>query len=229
MSSEQLAMNSEKFAPSPLLTAHCSLFIDLQWFADDDDAPGKTEQPTEHKLQRLREEGQVVKSQEIVSSLSLLMPAILLLFLAPSMLRTCMEMLRFFYTRAIELDATKDSLIVVVFFRYLATLVLPILGVAVFSALFSNLVQIGFLFTTKPIIPDFSRVLPRVGQFFKRIFSVDGFYKFGQSIGKMLIVGVVAFVLIRSDIDKLINIQKAGVWLGLTAVASLAIKMLPPT
>jgi len=200
--------------------------ISLQWFADDDDAPGKTEQPTEHKLQRLREEGQVVKSQELVSALSLFMPALLLLFLAPSMLRTCIEMVRFFYMRAIELDPTKDAIIVLVFFRYLAKLVLPILGVAVFSALFSNLVQVGVLFTTKPIIPNFSRVLPRVGQFFKRIFSVDGLYNFFKSIIKMAIVGCVAFVLIRYDIEKLVNIQKAGVWLGLTAVASLAIRML---
>jgi len=201
-------------------------FISLQWFADDDDTPGKTEEPTEHKLQRLREEGQVVKSQELVGALGLFLPALLLLFLAPSMLRTCVEMIRFFFTRVTELDPTKDAVIVGVFFRYLARLAAPILVVALFSAIFSNVIQTGFLFTTKPITPDFTRVLPRIGQFFRRIFSIDGLYNFGKSILKMAIIGVVSFVLIRSDIDKLINLQKADLWLGFTTVSWIAIKML---
>ena len=201
--------------------------IHLQWFSDEDeDAPGKTEQPTEHKLQRLKEEGQVVKSQELVSALGLLLPALLLLFLAPSMLRTCVEMVRFFFTRAIEMDPTKDALIVVVFVKYFARLVWPILAVAVFSALFSNIIQTGFMFTTKPLVPNFSKVLPRIGKFFKRIFSVDGLYNFLKSIVKMAIIGIVSYILISSDVEKLINLQKADVWTGLITVASIAIKML---
>jgi flagellar biosynthetic protein FlhB len=142
------------------------------------------------------------------------------------MLRTCVEMLRFFFLRATELDPTKDALIVGVFLTYLAKLAVPILGVAVFAAIFSNVVQVGFMFATKPIIPDFNKVLPRFGQFFKRIFSVDGLFNFWKSIIKMVIIGGVAYSLIRMDMHKLVNLQKAGLWLGLTTVASLAIKML---
>jgi flagellar biosynthetic protein FlhB len=202
------------------------LFIHLQWFSDDAEEEGRTEQPTEHKLRRLREEGQVPKSQELVGAVTLFLPALLLLFLAPYMLRTCVEMLRFFFLRAAELDPTKDAIIVGAFFNYLLRLALPILIVAVFSAIFSNVVQVGFMFATKPLIPDFSKVLPRFGQFFKRIFSIDGLFNFAKSIVKMLIIGGVAFFLIRSDINKLVNLQKAGLWLGLTTVASLAIRML---
>jgi len=224
MNSEQITM--PLFSYSSSFASHCSLLIDLQWFADDEDAPGKTEEPTEHKLQRLREEGQVVKSQELVSALGLFLPALLLLFLAPSMLRTFLEMLRFFLMRATEMDPTKDSLIAVVFFRYLLILAWPILAVAFVTAIFSNVVQTGFLFTTKPITPDFTRVMPKIGQFFKRIFSIDGLYNFGKSILKMAIIGTVSYVLIRSDINKLLNLQKADVWIGFTAVSSIAIRML---
>jgi flagellar biosynthetic protein FlhB len=82
------------------------------------------------------------------------------------------------------------------------------------------------MFATKPIIPNFSKVLPRLGQFFKRIFSVDGMWNFGKSIIKMIIIGGVAFSLIWSDINKLANLQKAGIWLGLTTVAGIAVKMI---
>jgi flagellar biosynthetic protein FlhB len=198
----------------------------LQWFSDNAEEEGRTEQPTEHKIQRLREEGQVSKSQELIGAVTLFLPALLLLFLAPYMLRTCVEMLRFFFLRAVELDPTKDALLVGVFFKYMAKLVLPILAVAVFAAVFSNIVQVGFQFTTKPITPDFSRVLPKLGQFFKRIFSIEGVYNFFKSIVKMLIIGGVAFFLIRSDLRKLVNLHQAGIWLGLTAVASLAIRMI---
>lgn len=201
-------------------------YIHLQWFSDDNEAEGRTIEPTEHKLQRLREEGQVVKSQELISSLGLLLPALLLFFLAPSMLKTCVEMLRFFLERAVELDPVNDKIIAMVFFRYLAKLALPIMAVAVVSALFSNIVQVGFLWTFKPLAPNFSRVLPRIGEFFKRIFSIDGVYNFFKSLIKMGIIGFVAFVLIRSDINKLMNLQKASPWIGLTSIASLAGRML---
>jgi flagellar biosynthetic protein FlhB len=200
--------------------------IPLQWFSDDPDTEGRTEQPTEHKLRKLREEGQVPKSQELVGAITLFLPALLLFFLAPYMLRTCVEMFRFFFLRATELDPTKDAIIVGVFFTYLAKLALPILSVAVFAAIFSNVVQVGFMFATKPITPDFSKVLPRFGQFFKRIFSVDGLFKFGMSILKMVIIGGVAYSLIRMDIEKLANLQKASLYTSLITVASLAIRML---
>jgi len=202
------------------------LNIHLQWFADDDDTPGKTEEPTEHKLQRLREEGQVVKSQELVGAIGLFLPAMLLLFMAPSMLRTCVEMVKFFFERAVELDPTKDAVILVVLLRYFAKLAWPILTVALIAAIFSNVAQIGFMFTTKPIVPDFSKVLPKIGQYFRRIFSVDGIYNFIKSIAKMAIIGFVAFILIYSEKGKLLNLQKTDVWVGLTTVSSIAIKML---
>ncbi|HCC36178.1 MAG TPA: flagellar biosynthesis protein FlhB [Treponema sp.] len=213
-----------RFSDDPALNAAAN--IHLQWFSDDAEAEGRTEQPSEHKLQRLREEGQVVKSSELIGALGLLLPALLLLFWAPSMLNTCMEMLRFFLTRATELDPANGRLIAGIFFNYFARLALPVLSVALVSALFSNLAQTGFLFTTKPLVPDFSKVLPRIGQFFQRIFSIDGLFNFGKSILKMGIIGAVAYVLIRMNIEEFLNLQKASVWTGLSAVSSLAIRML---
>jgi flagellar biosynthetic protein FlhB len=223
-----LTFSKLRIAAIPLspLTAYRLPNIHLQWFSDDAEAEGRTEQPTEHKISRLREEGQVVKSQELVSALGLLLPALLLLFWAPSMLRTCVEMLRFFFQHAVELDTVNDRFVAGLFFSYLARLAWPILSVALVSALFSNLVQTGLLFTTKPLVPDFSKVLPRFGQFFGRMVSIDGLFNFGKSILKMAIIGSVAFILIRMDIEKLVNLQRASLWTGLSTVASLTIRML---
>ena len=201
--------------------------IHLQWFSDDADAEGKTEQPTEHKLRKLREEeGQIPKSQEVSGAAVLFLPAVMLVFLAPGMLRTCIEMLRFFFTRATEADGGNWGILGGAFLNYLLRLTVPMLVVAVVAALVSNFVQVGVMFVTKPITPDFTKVVPRFGQFFKRIFSIEGVFNFIKSIAKMILIGGVAYTFIRLDFDKLANLQKAGLWLALTTVAAIAVKML---
>ena len=62
--------------------------IPLQWFAAEDE--GRTEEPTEHKLRKAREEGKVAHSAELTSSVVLLFAAAAVGFLATSMLRTIM-------------------------------------------------------------------------------------------------------------------------------------------
>jgi flagellar biosynthetic protein FlhB len=205
--------------------ATAAAFIDLQWFAAEDE--GRTQDPTEVTYRKAREEGRVAKSQELISALGLLLPGVVIFFFAPFMLRTCLEMLRFFFTRINELDPVNDRMVAGIFFNYFIRLVLPILAAAVAAALFSNLVQTGFLFTTKPLEPDFSRILPRFGRYFQRtLFSVEGLVNFLKSIAKMAIIGMAAYFLIRSDIHKLANLQTADFWLGITAVANLAAKLL---
>ena len=199
--------------------------MDLQWFAAEDE--GRTHEPTEVTYRKAREEGRVAKSQELIAALGLLLPAIAIIFLAPLMLRTCTEMLQFFFTRINELDPLKDRLTAGLFFYYFIRLALPILVVAVVAALFSNLIQTGFLFTTKPLEPDFSRVLPRFGRYFQRtLFSIEGLFNFAKSIFKMALIGSIAFFIIRSKFNELANLQTAGLWAGVTLVASLAARLL---
>jgi len=212
----------ERFPPLPPAAR-----IHLQWFSDDGEAEGKTEQPTDHKLRKLREEeGQVPKSQEVSGAATLLLPAILLLFLAPMMLRNFLEMIRFFLTRVTELDPTQDAIIVGVFFNYMARILLPMFAVAVIAALVSNYIQVGVMFATKPITPDFTKIVPRFGQFFKRIFSTEGVFNFAKSIIKMVLIGGVAYTFIRLDFERLVNLQRAGLWQGLTLISGIAIRML---
>ncbi|GHV89318.1 flagellar biosynthesis protein FlhB [Spirochaetia bacterium] len=202
-----------------------ALNMDLQWFAAEDE--GRTEEPSEYKIRKAREEGRVAKSQELTGALVLLLPAVALLFLAPSMLKTCVEMITFYFSRITELDPVNDRLMALAFFQYFIRLVLPIVLVSMVSAIFANLVQTGLLFTTKPLVPNFSKIVPHFGQYFQRtLFSVEGLFNFGKSVLKMIIIGGVAFVLIRSKIEELMNLQTASAWTGLTLVASIAVRML---
>jgi len=202
-----------------------ALKMDLQWFAAEDE--GRTHEPTDITYRKAREEGRVAKSQEFIAAIGLLLPVIAIIFLAPVMVRTCVEMLRFFFTRVNELDPIKDKLTALLFMRYFARLVWPILTVAVVAALFSNLIQTGLLFTTKPLQPDFSKVLPRFGRYFQRtLFSIEGLYNFGKSVFKLVLIGAVAYFVVSSKFEELANLQTAGLWTGVTLVASLAAQLL---
>lgn len=202
-----------------------ALFIDLQWFAAEDE--GRTEEPTEYKIRKAREEGRVAKSQELVGALVLLLPALTIIFLAPSMLRTMVEMVRFFLERSTELDPTKDAIISRAFFSYFTRLALPIGVVAVAAAIFANLVQTGLLFTTKPLEPNFSKVVPNFGQYFKRtLFSMEALFNLAKSIAKIAIIGATAYAIVRGDIMKLANLQTAPLWSSVTLVASLVMRLL---
>ncbi|MFA6505395.1 MAG: flagellar biosynthesis protein FlhB [Treponemataceae bacterium] len=207
------------------LSVAAALAIDLQWFAAEDE--GRTEEPSEYKIRKAREEGRVAKSQELVGALVLLLPALAVMFLAPSMFRTMIEMTHFYLERSTELDPTKDAIVARTFFYYLARLALPICLVSVFAAIFANVVQTGFLFTTKPLVPNFSKILPRFGQYFKRtLFSAEAGFNFVKSIIKIVIIGVVSFAIIRSELPRLTNLQTASLWTGITLVASLVMRLI---
>ncbi len=202
-----------------------ALFIDLQWFAAEDE--GRTEDPTEYKIKKAREEGRVAKSQELVSALGLLAPVLMLLFFAPFMLENCIELVRFFLSRIPDLDPTKDRYIFFICLRYLARIVSPLLAIALVSGVFSNVVQTGFLFTLKPLEPKLEKILPNFGKYFKRtIFSMEGLFNVAKSIGKIFIIGIVAFLTIKSNIPKLMHIDRLGVYGALVFVGSLAVRLI---
>ena len=69
--------------------------IDLQWFAAEDE--GRTEDATETRLRREREEGRVAKSQELTSAIVMIMCVVALIVAAPHYLRMCEQILVYYF------------------------------------------------------------------------------------------------------------------------------------
>ena len=199
--------------------------IDLQWFAAEDE--GRTEEPSEYKIKKAREEGRVAKSQELVGALGLLLPAATLLILAPSMGRTLREMIVFYFSQVSHPDIVGNgSLLAGAFFSYFIKLALPIALVAVVAAIASNVLQVGFLFTLKPLKPDFSKILPRFGQYFKRtLFSIEGLYNLGKTVVKIAIIAFASYLSIKGEIDHLMALFTSPFWTSVKYVASIAIRL----
>jgi flagellar biosynthetic protein FlhB len=192
---------------SPWRTSGTTVFSwDLQRFAAEDE--GRTEDPTEAKIRKAREEGKVVKSPDVTAAIILLLPLVTLAFLANSMWNTMVEMIHFYFAQATTTDPiTGSGPLTTAFFTYLARLLAPLLAVALIAAVGANFLQVGALFTTKPIKPDFSRIVPKFGQWIKRsLFSTEALFNIGKQVVKVAIIAAVAIFNIQGEWSHLLNL-----------------------
>lgn len=203
--------------------------VHLQWFAPEDE--GKTEDASEYRLRKEREEGRVAKSPDLVAAIGLLLAAVALAIVGPWLFAGLRDATRWFLTISIELDPKVDGgLIGGVFLSYFARLTIPVAAVALIAGIFGNLLQTGFLFTTKPLKPDFKRVIPKFGQYFKRtLFSGEALFNVAKSLFKIAIIGVVAYLNIMAEVPRLMHLFSSTVWNSFGFVAGIVIRIIIET
>ena len=198
--------------------------VHLQWFAAEDE--GRTEEPSEHKIRKAREEGKVAKSSEFSSSLVLLAGIATLGLIGGSMLRSFAEMLRFFLSIAATPGAFNGSLLIALL-SWAAKIGLPILVVAFVVAVLGNVIQVGFLFTAKPITPDFSRITPRFGRWFSRSFgSPEALFNLAKALVKIALIVAISFVNIRGENPRLTRLAMSPFFSGVSVIAQIAFRIM---
>ena len=197
----------------------------LQWFAAEDE--GRTEEPTEHKIRKAREEGKVAKSAEVASSVVLLFAIITLAILGPYYVRTLREMVSFFLGKAGEARGPADGTLFPAFLNYFIRLLLPIASVSFFAAVLGNIVQFGFLFSVKPITPDLNRIMPNFSRFIKKaIFSSESLFNLAKSVFKVLIIGTIAYLNINLEIGRIMNMIRMPFLQSCGLIAVIAFKIM---
>lgn len=201
--------------------------FDLQLFAAEDE--GRTEEPTEYKKRKAREEGKVIKTQELSSALVLLFGFFLIFIFSKSIFRNLIGMMEYYLT--LIPDVVNSGKNVTFLLKPVLPLLLkiaaPILGVAFFAAAIGNVVQVGFKFSTKPIQPDISKINPNPIRFFTKIlFSRQAAMNLGKSIFKVAAISVVAFLLIRKDVYEIVSTIDMGVLQAMHLCLSIAFKLI---
>jgi flagellar biosynthetic protein FlhB len=198
--------------------------VPLQWFAAEDE--GRTEEPSEHKIRKAREEGKVARSGEVSSSLVLLAGIAALGLLAEYTLRTSAQMFTFFLSRAGSPDAFNGGLLSA-FMSWLAAIVLPFLLVVFVVAILGNVIQVGFLFTVKPITPDFGRVVPRFNRWLQRSFaSTEAVFNFAKSMVKVAIIAAIAYLNISGELPRLTRLALSAFLAAVSVIAQIAFRIL---
>ena len=112
------------------------------------------------------------------------------------------------------------------FMSWLAKIALPVLVVVFVVAILGNIIQVGFLFTVKPITPDFSRIVPRFSRWLQRSFaSGEALFNFAKSIAKIAVIGAIAYLNITAELPHLTRLALAGFFAGVSLISQVAFRI----
>ena len=196
------------------------LKLDIQFFAEE-----KTEKATPKKKQDTRKKGQVAKSSDLSSALSMLAIFILFAFAVPYMGRGLMELMNHSYSQDMLESLTKGH--VQQLFTSLALqsvkIVAPVLICALVIGVVANIAQIGFLFTTESLNFKLNRLDPISG--IKRIYSVRAIVEFLKSLLKIFLVGLTTFIILWMNKDQLLTLSERTLWEAVIAVGKVTTEM----
>ena len=157
--------------------------------ADDQE---KTEEPTAKKIEDARKEGNVPKSQD-VSSFVTLVVAIASFFAFFPFIKQRMFYLYKYVSSFMSVDMGKNDvyILMITIFREFAFMVLPLAFIVAMSGVLASVLQFGFLFTTKPLVPDFKKIDPIKG--IKNLFSMKKLVESIKTILKVFLVLTIAY------------------------------------
>lgn len=173
--------------------------------AEDSDME-RTEPATGKRIERAREQGDVPRSRELATTLMLLVGgSCVWLFSGPvvtSLDRVLVATMSFeraaAFDPAVMFDMLSAHLLDVV------VSLIPIAFLMILATVAAPLMLGGWLFNVESLAPKFSKLNPISG--FANMFSVNSLVELGKAVLKTLLVGTVAWVAIRSQIDAVLGL-----------------------
>ena len=186
----------------------------------------KTEKATPKRREESHKKGQVARSREIPSAF-LLLGALGVFFWSGSwMLGQLVDIMRAIFqnlgTIAIEDAGTAAGLLFEVFKLLMVTLA-PLLLTMLVIGLATNVLQVGFLVSAESLAPQFSRLDPIKG--IKKIFTLRSFVELIKSLLKIIFVGVIGYLLVRSELANVPPLVHVAVGDILAYIAGVSFKI----
>ncbi|MCK5237868.1 MAG: flagellar biosynthesis protein FlhB [Deltaproteobacteria bacterium] len=196
--------------------------------AGDQDKFDKTERATPRRREDARRKGQVGKSKEVGSAVILISSLLVFSAFAPSMVASLREVMGRLLMESSSIHLSHDSF--PLFLRRILIdtgyILFPLLILPVAGAL-ANVMQIGLLFTTEPLVPKFSRLNPLEG--IKRLFALSALSELLKSLFKMAVISYMAYSAISGEMGKLGNLVDMDTGSILSQFGSSAFKVLLKT
>ena len=172
--------------------------------AEEQQGQEKTEEPTQQKLDKAKEEGQVARSRELSTMVLVMLGAVSLYLFVP--------------WSAARLGALTERLFTVVHpsnsqlgvelahsVLEMTLVLMPFLLATTLAGVASSLAVGGLLFSTKAFAFKANRMSPIQG--FKRIFSQRSLVEFLKSVAKVVLVTGVAVAVLLYVLDDLLSIS----------------------
>lgn len=182
----------------------------------------KTEEPTPERLRKLRKEGNVPKSQDVPSAIGFLA---VFSVLAVSTAWLGEELIAFLLNSIKVLQANdQDMLLIDYAIMYqgmwlMIKLSAPALCTELVVKVSLTIAQTGFLFTTKPLVPDIKRLNPITG--LKNLFNKKKLVELLKTTIKFVIVSYVAWYALKDAVRDVVMTTRSELTVGLTVIGRI--------
>jgi flagellar biosynthetic protein FlhB len=160
------------------------------------------------KRQRAREEGRVARSQDLCSALALLVALLALRYFGMPAFQRLVGAMRHFFEGADQawpdLDGIQRLALESVWLMIPA--LVPFLLVMLITGVVVNVLQVGVLFTGKPLVPNFSRVNPFAN--FGNLFSLRALVELLKSTLKVGVIVYITWITVRRTTNDYVNLME---------------------
>ena len=168
-----------------------------------EDQEERTEQATDAKREEFRKRGQVAHSKEMASALFFLAAAGSIYMISRFAFGHIAEVFNYAFgqdmVQAIREGRHSDA---IRFAAVKAAIVIsPIMVGAAVLGFLSSVLQTGFLNVEDALSPDFNKISPFNN--YKRIFSLRAIVEGTKSFLKLVFIGLIVFMILRSEVDRL--------------------------
>ena len=168
----------------------------------DDSEMEKTEPASQKRLDEAREQGDVPRSRELATCSVLLAAGCVLWMLGGKLVAQLGSLLG--SSLVLEREQAYDMDLLVTRAASLLVDVLlafaPVAGVLVLVAIGAPLLIGGWNFSTKAFLPNFGKLNPLTG--ITRMVSTDSLVELGKAVAKTVLVGYVAWIVVRGKQDE---------------------------
>ena len=178
----------------------------------DEDKDNKTEEPTERKLRKSREKGDVASSKEAGNVMAVLSLFAITAFVLPSVSAPLAGVFRNVLESAgqvhvgTDLSGLRDlGAVSWKVLRGVGILLGPLMALMVIGALAGVALQGEVVVASERLKPKWSKISPISG--FKRLFSLAAFVEFFKNVTKVLLVGVIAGWVVLNAVGQIWQTQ----------------------
>lgn len=159
---------------------------------------------TPRKLEQARKEGQVVKSKDFSTAVSLLVLFSVIFGLAPFIWKEIVQVFTLLYEQIpnANLDKIGYSYILLVAIKGAVLIIGPILAIAWLVAVLADFIQVGPLVAVAPLIPKLDKLNPT--KYFKNIMSIKTLFELFKNIVKVVVLGYIGWMVYREHIETIL-------------------------
>lgn len=175
--------------------------------------PSKTEKATKKRRGKQRKEGNVPKSNDFSKTMVLLAGVLALRVFIGFYFEQFVEIFEWTFEDALSITIDKNSAysIFVWGIKKIAIMVLPFMMVLFVVAFISMRLQVGQLWTMKPLKPKFGKLFNITKALGKLFGSVSTLVKLGRSILQAFAVGLAPYIVITQEMPNLVPLFYANV------------------